>query len=193
VAQCTTNKLLKLRISQPTRSFAFARVNPRESDYALLVNSSSNADAHMGHRTIRDDEDGRTRLVGFLALRGPPAFPCKLCPHFPNFLISRLQGQPEWDDLKKTYDSVHGEHPFRDLRKKLQFSLQKICFSYECLCHLLRIYLVFFSEAVNATAAPTKGMTVLSKGKGKKKKEYESKKMKMKMKGMIQVITTNEQ
>ena len=54
-------------------------------------------------------------------------------------------------------------------------------------------YLVFFSEAVNVTVAPTKGMTVLSKGKGKKKKESESKKMKMKMKGMIQVITTNEQ
>ena len=106
-----------MRISQPTRSFTFARVNPRPIDHSLLVDGSVRIDACLGYKTVTGG--GEKRLVGFLVLRGPPAFPSKLCAHFPNFLIKRLDGRMDWDAVEEAFDSVHGDHPWKSIRKTL--------------------------------------------------------------------------
>jgi len=52
-----------MKVAVTTCSFAFARVDPRADDCSLLLKGSTNIDAHMGHKTIRDNGGGRDRLV----------------------------------------------------------------------------------------------------------------------------------
>lgn len=109
-----------------SRYFVFTRVNPRASDYDLLVMTSEAINASLVYKTFRTLTT--VRLVGFLILRGPTTVSQDIGRLLPNFLVTWLGEQ--FDDgyhwLNAHHPTIDGEihfnqrgHPFGDLKKKL--------------------------------------------------------------------------
>ena len=109
-----------------TRYFVFTRVDPRTSDYDYLLETCSRIDAWVVYKTMRTGF--RTRMLGFLILRGPRTVSDDIALLLPNFLVNELpvHFHDGWDWI----DSVSGgggeeiffngkAHPFIDIKKQL--------------------------------------------------------------------------
>jgi hypothetical protein len=111
-----------MKLNKYTRYFLFTRVNPKESDYALLVATCERIDAFLGYQVLHDSE-GVVRLSGFVVLRGPRTFVGDLCLLFPNFNFTPMSDVYELGGVN--FDSfpdgtfLLGEHPFVKLRRSL--------------------------------------------------------------------------
>lgn len=98
-----------------TRYFLFTRVNPVLADYELLVKMALQIDSFIGYNTVL--HEGKTRLVGVVALRGRRTFAEKLYTLFPNFHLTRMSGKLE---IKmEMFDVMLGEFPFSEVKINL--------------------------------------------------------------------------
>lgn len=105
-----------------TRYFTFTRVNPKASDYDLLVGTCSKVDAYLSYKTVRDG--GKVRLFGIIVLRGPSTIADDIGQLFPNFNLTPMVGEFD-DNFERLMSSGggevihHNEHPFFGLRRAL--------------------------------------------------------------------------
>ena len=116
------------------RCFVFTRTNPYTSDYEHLETMAANINAALAFKTIR--LLNKTKLLGFITLRGPRAKPSEIMYHFPkNFLVNRLHPifYDGYDWLESTTNdckSVHidgtlffngKDHPFKSVKRLLTY------------------------------------------------------------------------
>jgi hypothetical protein len=114
------------RFNGRTRYYTFTRVNPKCSDFELLVSTCERIDAHLGYLTIPDD--GKIRLVGFIVLRGPETVIGDIEQLFPNFNLTPMEGT-SFDgvvsDAQKKAELIgavlvtHNCHPFEGIKRAL--------------------------------------------------------------------------
>ena len=120
-----------------TRYFTFSRVNPRLQDYHWLIETCLNIDAFLVYKTYRDINrfaQVRTRLVGFMVLRGRKTVVSDLGRLFPNFFLTGFHKDTEdiFDVIRSWHDNEAlwisdaddttffvNEHPFEGVRRKL--------------------------------------------------------------------------
>lgn len=103
-----------------TRYYTFTRVNPKSSDYDLLVRTCHRINAYLGYRTLRDAD--KVRLIGFIVLRGPKTIVDDIEQLFPNFHLMSMVGcfGDNYSDLGDDDTIITAnEHPFVSVRKSL--------------------------------------------------------------------------
>ena len=114
-----------------TRYFTFTRTDPGSRDYDLLIEMCGRHDFMCGYKTVRDG--WKTRLYGFLVLRGPSTVVDDIANLLPNFLVTPLDHEFsngfDWVcniQSGEYHFFVDGEiffngkeHPLRDVKKNL--------------------------------------------------------------------------
>lgn len=104
-------------IMELAKYYAFTRVNPKPSDYVLLVEACRSIGAYMGYRTIRDGNV--VRLFGFIVVW--EAFPTggSIERLFPNFNLTYLKDTFDNNLLKLVKMKERGNEPFVSVRRVL--------------------------------------------------------------------------